>query len=76
VDGNNIPLVIKEFRGDYRFLSNFYPVSITFEGQTFPSVECAYQAAKTTDMSLRAPFMSMTSTKAKRHGRTLPIRDH
>lgn len=35
------------FEGEYRFLSNFYPVDVKYEGKKFPSVEHAYQAAKT-----------------------------
>lgn len=37
---------ILSFRGDYRFLSNFYPASVTYDGTTYPTVEHAYQAAK------------------------------
>ena len=37
---------IKEFRGAYRFLSNFYPCNIEWLGHTYPSVEHAFQAAK------------------------------
>lgn len=40
--------MISEFTGDYRFLSNFWPYDIPFEGTVFPSVEHAYQAAKVT----------------------------
>jgi predicted NAD-dependent protein-ADP-ribosyltransferase YbiA (DUF1768 family) len=38
--------VINNFRGKYFFLSNFYPVSIIYEGITYSSSEHAYQAAK------------------------------
>lgn len=37
---------IKGFFGDYRWLSNFEPCHIWYEGATYPSVENAYQAAK------------------------------
>ena len=37
------------FRGEYRFMSNFYPVSVNFNHQWFPTVEHAYQAAKVRD---------------------------
>ena len=37
---------ITEFRGAYRFLSNFYPCNIEWLGHTYPSVEHAFQAAK------------------------------
>jgi ribA/ribD-fused uncharacterized protein len=37
------------FRGDHRFLSNFYDVAVNFNGVWFPTVEHAYQAAKVRD---------------------------
>jgi predicted NAD-dependent protein-ADP-ribosyltransferase YbiA (DUF1768 family) len=37
---------IQGFFGEYRWLSNFWPVKIHFEEKTYPSVEHAYQAAK------------------------------
>ena len=37
---------ITEFRGEYRFLSNFYPSEIDYDGYTWPTVEHAFQAAK------------------------------
>ena len=44
---------IESFAGEYRFLSNFYPCSVELDGETYPSVEHAYQAAKTLDMEER-----------------------
>lgn len=38
--------MIKEFQGDYRWLSNFAPVDIEYEGVMYHSVEHAYQSAK------------------------------
>jgi ribA/ribD-fused uncharacterized protein len=37
---------IRGFYGSNRFLSNFYPSIITYEGITYETVEHAYQAAK------------------------------
>ena len=37
---------IKQFQDEYRFLSNFYPVTITYDSFLFPTVEHAYQYAK------------------------------
>ena len=34
------------FEGEYRFLSNFSPSPVLYEGNLFPSVEHAYQYAK------------------------------
>lgn len=38
--------MIKSFRGEYGFLSNFYPVLINHDGRVYPSVEHAYQSTK------------------------------
>ena len=38
---------ITRFRGDYFFLSNFYPCKISYQGCNYPSAEHAYQASKT-----------------------------
>jgi ribA/ribD-fused uncharacterized protein len=39
---------IRGFKSErYKFLSNFYPVPIFYNGYTYPSAEHAYQAAKT-----------------------------
>ena len=37
---------ITGFWGEYRFLSNFFPVDVVLDGEAYPSVEHAYQAAK------------------------------
>lgn len=67
---------IKEFRGDYFFLSNFYPATVRLDGRTYASVEHAFQAAKTLDYFRRQIFRDSTTTAAgaKRLGRKLPIR--
>lgn len=41
--------MIDSFRGDFGFLSNFHEASIWLDGERFPSVEHAYQAAKAVD---------------------------
>lgn len=66
--------VIDKFSGDYQFLSNFHPVIVHYEGHAYPSVEHAYQAAKTLNVSLRHPFMKLTAAQAKRLGRNLNLR--
>lgn len=43
--------MITEFKGKYRWLSNFYPCEIIYEGNIFKSVEHAYQSAKSNDPS-------------------------
>lgn len=51
---------ITEFRGRYYFLSNFYEVNIEFEGETYTSVEAAFQAQKTLDKEERKQFVGIT----------------
>jgi len=41
--------MIKEFQNEYRWLSNFYPCKVIFEGVEYISVEHAYQSAKSKD---------------------------
>lgn len=38
--------MITEFKGKYKFLSNFEPVEIMLDGVKYPSVEHAYMSAK------------------------------
>ena len=58
---------------EHRFLSNFWPVEIIYEGQTYPSVEHAYQASKTGDLNLREEIrLQETPGKAKRLGQQVP----
>jgi len=66
---------INAFTGSYRFLSNFYPCIVRFDGYAYASAEHAYQAAKTTSEWERARIRSCgTAANAKARGRTLAIR--
>lgn len=58
------------------FLSNFYPAPVALDGVTYPSVEHAYQAAKTTDAKQREPFSRklVTPGQAKRMGKAVTMR--
>jgi ribA/ribD-fused uncharacterized protein len=62
---------IAEFKGPYAFLSNFHPSPVF----GYPTVENAYQAAKTREKTLRVPFRSCSPGEAKRLGRKLPLRE-
>lgn len=72
--GKTVVTAILSFTGKHRWLSNFYPVSILFEGTVYPSVEHAYVAAKTEVVALRALVPTMTAGEAKRFGRRLILR--
>jgi ribA/ribD-fused uncharacterized protein len=67
--------VIDEFEGRYRFLSNFHPALVLYEGIAYRSVEHAFQAAKTKDSMLRIAIASIPSPgAAKRAGNKLILR--
>lgn len=66
---------IVRFRGPHRFLSNFHPSPVRFEDNTYPTVEHAYQAAKTLDASARESIrLCHTPGEAKRLGQRVSIR--
>lgn len=68
--------MINEFKGDYRFLSNFFMTDVMFDGQIYPSSEHAYMAAKTTNEAARWLIRNCTSAAdAKKAGRQLTLRD-
>jgi ribA/ribD-fused uncharacterized protein len=64
-----MPAVIDRFAGQYRFLSNFYPVTIVWAGIEYPSTEHAFNAGKTFDESIRRRIAAAaTATEAKQLG--------
>lgn len=65
---------IKGFFGPYRFLSNFWPASVSWLGVNFPSVEVAYQAAKCADAKQLKDFVALTAAEAKKKGKSVIIR--
>lgn len=66
---------ILEFQGEYRWLSNFWPCSVSLEGMQFNSVEAAYVAAKTTDVAVRKQVQELEKPgDCKRFGRGIKLR--
>ena len=66
---------IDSFRGEYRWLSNFWPCDIEFDGVVYPSVEHAYVASKTSDKNIRDKVLACkTAGDAKRLGRSFTLR--
>jgi ribA/ribD-fused uncharacterized protein len=61
--GLNLPTRIDYFKYEWAFLSNFYPVTVTYEGVLYASVEHAYQAAKFLDPELRSKFALETNPR-------------
>lgn len=65
---------IKGFQGEYRFLSNFYPCQISWNGHTFQSSEAAYQSSKAVDKETEGKFVSLNARQARSFGMSIPIR--
>ena len=67
---------IVSFKGEHRFLSNFYPVKIydEIDDLTYNSTENYYQAQKTTNVRIRRMFRTLTASDAKAQGSTLDLR--
>jgi hypothetical protein len=60
----------------HEYLSNFYPSTVRFEGNLYPTVEHAYQASKTTDLKLREIIRKAPGPmEAKKLGRCLQLRE-
>jgi ribA/ribD-fused uncharacterized protein len=67
--------MITEFQGEYRFLSNFWPCEVEYDGMIYPSVEHAYQAAKTLDIVQQSTIQhASTPGLAKKMGRKVTMR--
>ena len=66
---------IEVFRGDYAFLSNFYPAVITLDDMDHATVEHAFQAAKTLIEEERRQIQLAPSPEAaKRLGQQVTLR--
>jgi ribA/ribD-fused uncharacterized protein len=69
------PQTIGSFRGEYQFLSNFYGTFIQMDHRWWPSVEHAYQGAKTLDFRDQEEIRAaLTPGKAKRLGQDVFLR--
>ena len=68
-------MTIDRFQGDYRWLSNFWPVEVSNCGRMWPTTEHAYQAAKTLDPAEQEEiFNARTPGKARRLGQKVTLR--
>lgn len=63
---------IKEFRGKYFFLSNFYNCPVSYAGLTFENNEAVFQAAKCPERMKE--FCKLNPSEAKRLGRKVRLR--
>lgn len=62
------------FRGELRWLSNFWPAQVKFNKYTFPCVENAYQAGKCENAHDIPRFLDIQPGQAKRLGRIVAQR--
>lgn len=68
--------VIREFQNEFRFLSNFWPAKVKLDGVEYPSVEFAYQAAKSDDQEYRKKILACRSPgESKKLGRWIVVRE-
>lgn len=78
-----MPDIIESFSDEYEFLSNFYPSPVFIgeeidsppDGWKYPTVEHAFQAAKTTSIIQRSRILNApTPVLARRLGRGVTLR--
>lgn len=70
--------MIQEFKEEYRWLSNFAPVSIILDGVEYPTVEHAYMSAKSDDKEWKL-FCSDPNNKpgaVKRKSRKIELKEN
>ena len=67
--------MISLFKNENAWLSNFAPAKVTFDGMEYPSVEHAYQAAKTLDYGQRLMIArTPLAVVAKKMGKSVTMR--
>lgn len=66
--------MIKEFSGEYDFLSNFYNATVLYNGLLFKNSEAAFHAQKTLDVNERKKFTEYKAGESKRAGRKVTLR--
>lgn len=67
--------MIIEFKDKFKFLSNFHPCIVSYEGHTYQSVEAAYQAQKSHSEVWKKSCTKMTASACKSQGRKILIRN-
>lgn len=69
-------MTIGPFKGEHRWLSNFWPALVKMDGFLYPTVEHAYVAAKTTDPMIRKVIQTTDKPgEVKRLGRQFDLRE-
>ena len=67
-------MIIRRFRLEYDYLSNYYPACVRVDGLEYLSSEAAFQAAKCAKAEDRLRFAELNSNDSKRLGRNIPVR--
>lgn len=68
--------MIKEFRGKYRWLSNFVECEVEIDGEKYRTVEHGYQSMKMLDLEKRRQIQSCsTPGRSKRMGQRVMLRE-
>jgi ribA/ribD-fused uncharacterized protein len=69
-------MAVNQFTGPFEFLSTFYPCVIVIDGETYNSVEHAFQAKKTDNPEHRRLIRLCKKAKeARALGRRIPMRE-
>jgi ribA/ribD-fused uncharacterized protein len=68
--------MIEQFRDEYRWLSNFTPVKVVYEGVEYASVEHAYMSAKSHDMAWksRCADSQISAAQIKKESKEIDLR--
>lgn len=67
--------MIKEFKNQYFFLSNFYECPIYYNKLVFCNAEAAFQAQKVIDEKEQYKFINLNASQARKLGKTIALRE-
>ena len=69
-----LPSQVDQFVGEFAFLSNFYKSTVYVNGEAYPTVEHAFQAAKTDDSSTKKIIKNAKNPwEAKKLGKSVQL---
>lgn len=74
IGGNFMEKAIRQFRGDFFFLSNFYNCPVAYKQLSYTNNEAAFQAQKCVSDTERIQFTKLSPSEAKRLGRRVSLR--
>ena len=68
--------MIKEFKNQYFFLSNFYEYPIYYNKLVFCNAEAAFQAQKVINEKDQYKFINLNASQARKLGKTVQLRKY